>query len=558
MASATLLGLLASPAFALEQRLLAPDGAANDELGDAVDVEGDTAVLGAREHNGGRGAVYVFTRVGDGWLNTAKLTASDAAAGDGLGDSVAIEGDTIVAGANTDDVGGHANAGSVYTFARTGAAVRVQTAKLTAADGEDNDFLGSSVAIDGDTIVAGATADDIGLNTAQGSVYTFSRAGAPARNQTAKLTAGDGAMGDRLGGSVAVDGDTIVAGAASDTVGANTGQGSAYTFATTGPAARTETAKLLAGDGDTDDDFGRSVGLAGETIAVATPEDDIGGNSNQGSAFTFARSGAPARTETAKLTTSDADLGDLLGQDVDIQGETIAVGACCDDIAGLVNAGSVYTFSRTGAGSRTEVAKLSATDASAQDQLGISVAIDGNTVVAGAPFDDVGIKANQGSAVVFFAPAGAPPGTGPGGTGGGPPPARPVVRGFDFSPNRIAVGRRRTPVAALARGGRFTFRLSAAAQVTIRIDRRLAGRRRRGRCVRPRPGLRRRCIRHRRRGALKRDRQAGNNRVRFSGRIGKKALTAGSYRATITAVNAGGTSKRRTTRLKVVKPKRRR
>ena len=184
------------------------------------------------------------------------------------------------------------------------------------------------------------------------------------------------------------------------------------------------------------------------------------------------------------------------------------------------------------------------------------MAIDGSTVVAGAPFDDVGIKANQGSAVVFFAPAGAPPGTGPGGTGGGPPPARPVVRGFDFSPNRIAVGRRRTPVAALARGGRFTFRLSAAAQVTIRIDRRLAGRRRRGRCVRPRPGLRRRCVRHRRRGSLKRDRQAGKNSVRFSGRIGKKALTAGSYRATITAVNAGGTSKRRTTRLKVVKPKR--
>ena len=112
-------------------------------------------------------------------------------------------------------------------------------------------------------------------------------------------------------------------------------------------------------------------------------------------------------------------------------------------------------------------------------------------------------------------------------------------------------------MAALARGGRFTFRLSAAAQVTIRIDRRLAGRRRRGRCV-ARARLRRRCVRHRRRGSLKRDRQTGNNSVRFSGRIGNKALTAGSYRATITAVNAGGTSKRRTTRLKVVKPKRRR
>jgi hypothetical protein len=137
-------------------------------------------------------------------------------------------------------------------------------------------------------------------------------------------------------------------------------------------------------------------------------------------------------------------------------------------------------------------------------------------------------------------------------------PARPVVRGFDFSPNRIAVGRRRTPLAALARGGRFVFRLSAAAQVTIVIQRKLAGRRRRGRCVRPRPGLRRRCLRYRRRGALHRELQANNNRVRFSGRLGRKPLAAGSYRAAITAVNAAGTSKRRTTNLKIVRPKPRR
>ena len=548
---------LAAPASALEQRLVAPDGAGGDELGNAVAVDGDTAVLGVREDDSGRGAVYVFTRAGDDWLNTAKLTASDRAAGDGLGASVAIEGDTIVAGASADDGAGIANRGSVYTFARTGAAARVETAKLTAGDGADSDFLGSSVAIEGDTIVAGAVADDIGANVAQGSVYTFTRAGAPARNQTAKLTASDGTVGDRLGGSVAVDGDTIVAGAGSDDIGTSIDQGSAYTFSRTGAVARTETAKLISGDGDDGDDFGRSVALAGDTIAVAVPEDDIAGESNHGSALTFARSGAPARTETAKLTTSDAALGDLLGQSVAVQGETIAVGACCDDIAGIGNAGSVYTFSRTGAGSRTEIGKLSASGALAQDQLGISVDIDGGTIVAGAPFDDVGVNANQGSAVVFFAPAGAPPGTGPGGAGG-PAPARPVVRGFDFSPNRIAVGRRRTPLAALARGGRFVFRLSAAAQVKIVIQRKLAGRRRRGRCVRPRPGLRRRCVRYRRRGQLERDLQAGRKRVRFSGRIGRKPLAAGSYRALITAVNAGGTSKRRTTNFKIVKPKQRR
>jgi len=544
----------AAPAAAREQRLAVPDGAPGDELGNAVAVDGDTAVLGAREADAGRGAVYVFTRVGDAWLNTARLTASDGAPGDGLGDSVAIEGDTIVAGANTDDVAGGANRGSVYTFARTGAAARVETAKLTATDGADNDFLGTAVAIEGDAIVAGAVADDIGMNVAQGSVYTFTRTGAPARNQTAKLTASDGAAGDRLGGSVAVNGDTIVAGAGSDETGGNAGQGSAYTFARTGPVARTETAKLTSGDGDAGDDFGRSVALAGDTIAVAAPEDDIAGESNHGSAFTFARSGAPARTETAKLTASDSALGDLLGQAVAVDGETIAVGACCDDIAGVVNTGSVYTFSRSGAGSRTETAKLFAADGANNDQLGSSVAIDGDTVVAGAPLDDVGTNVDQGSAVVFFAPAGAPPGSGPGGTA----PVRPLVRGFDFAPDRIAVGRRRTPVDALSRGGAFRYRLNAAAQVTIVIQRKLAGRRRGRRCVAPRPGLRRRCARYGRRGALRRNGRVGRNRVRFSGRIGRRALAPGAYRATITAVNAGGSSKRRTTGFKIIKPNQRR
>ena len=109
----------------------------------------------------------------------------------------------------------------------------MQTAKLTATDATANDRLGSSVAISGDTIVAGAPFDDVGTNDDQGSVYTFARTGAAARTETAKLTASDGAAGDNLGFSVAIDGDTIVAGAHLDDSGANAEQGSAYTFAST-------------------------------------------------------------------------------------------------------------------------------------------------------------------------------------------------------------------------------------------------------------------------------------------------------------------------------------
>ena len=154
----------AAPAAALEQRLVAADGAALDLLGISVAVAGDTAVVGAPRDDAGRGAVYVFARAGDRWVQTAKLSASDGAAGDYLGFSVAVAGETIVAGAYGDDVGANQNQGSVYTFARTGAAARTETAKLSASDGAADDQLGFSVAVAGETIVAGASGDDVGAN----------------------------------------------------------------------------------------------------------------------------------------------------------------------------------------------------------------------------------------------------------------------------------------------------------------------------------------------------------------------------------------------------------
>ena len=188
------LGLASLPpgAHALEHKLVAADGAMNDALAFSVAIDGDTAVLGAPGDDDSRGAVYVFTRSGASWAQTAKLTASDGA-DDQLGHSVAIEGDTIIAGAPLDDVGANLDQGSAYTFARTGAAARTETAKLTASDGAESDFLGISVAIEGDTIIAGAPLDDVATNLNQGSAYTFARTGAAARTETAKLTASDGA-----------------------------------------------------------------------------------------------------------------------------------------------------------------------------------------------------------------------------------------------------------------------------------------------------------------------------------------------------------------------------
>ncbi len=342
---------LPEPAAAVEQKLTAADGAGRDQLGLSVAIDGDTAVVGAPAPStfsevGGKGAVYVFTRSGGSWTQTAKLTASDGAAGDGFGYSVAIDGDTIVAGAPFDHVAGanYLHQGSAYTFARTGAAARTETAKMTASDGADGDQLGGSVAIEGDTIVAGAHFDDIGATADHGSVYTFARTGAAARTETAKLTASDGATGDLLGGSVAVEGDAIVAGAPGHDFGANPDQGSVYTFARTGAAARSETAELTASDGDGGDQFGVSVAIEGDTIVAGAPFDNVGANVYQGSAYTFARTGTAARTETAKLTASDGAATELLGGSVAIAGDTILAGASQDDVGANADQGSASIF----------------------------------------------------------------------------------------------------------------------------------------------------------------------------------------------------------------------
>ena len=267
---------VASPAAALDQKLTAADGAAGATLGLSVAVDGDTLVLGAPGDAGGRGSVYVFQRSGDSWTQSAKLTATDGAPGDALGSSVAIDGDTIVAGAPDSDIGSNVNEGAAYTFARTGSPARTETAKLTATEAAAGITFGSSVAIQGDTIVVGVPFDAVGTNADRGSVYTFARTGAATRTEAAKLTTSDGAGGDALGTSVAIDADMIVAGAPDSDIGANANQGSVYTFARTGARARTETAKLTATDGAAFDQLGFSVAIDGDTIVAGAPDDDVG------------------------------------------------------------------------------------------------------------------------------------------------------------------------------------------------------------------------------------------------------------------------------------------
>src|SRR5262249_40763906 len=279
----------------------------SDLFGQSVAVSGDTVVVGAPGADSIRGAAYVFVKPGTGWTSateTAKLTASDGAAGDNFGASVATSGNTVIVGALFDDIGLNSDQGSVYVFVKpgTGWANATETAKLTASDGAVDDAFGSSVAISGDTVVVGAVND----NSVRGAAYVFVKPGTGwvTATETAKLTASDGAI-SALRQSIAVSGDTVVVGAPSD----DSIRGAAYVFVTRGsgwPNA-TETAKLTASDGAPNDFLGSSVAISGDTVVVGADLDTIGLNVQQGSAYVFVKPGTgwADATQTAKLTASD-------------------------------------------------------------------------------------------------------------------------------------------------------------------------------------------------------------------------------------------------------------
>lgn len=218
-----------------EQKLSPSDGAFEDFFGYSVAVDDKSIAVGSIG-TGTSGAAYIFTRSGSVWSQQQKVTVPSANAGADLGTSVAIDSDTVLIGADSDGPAVPVNAqGSVYVFTRA-AGVWSQQQKLVAEDPQPGDSFGQSVALSGDVAVVGVPFDSSPLNQ-QGSVYAFVRSGSTWTEQQ-KLTATGANVMDNFGIGVGVDGDKIVAGAPGSDVGARNSsatpeaanQGAAYFF----------------------------------------------------------------------------------------------------------------------------------------------------------------------------------------------------------------------------------------------------------------------------------------------------------------------------------------
>jgi len=414
--------------YVQQAMLTASDAAPGNQMGAAVSISGNTAVVGAPCPGNGSnspcalpneaGAAYVFVKTG--WANmqqTAELTALDSHAGNAFGFAVSISGNTIVVGAH----GTSSSSGAVYVFVQPPGGWKGslhETAKLTASDAVGNQVLGRSVSISGNTVVAGSPQDPPtdGVNKYQGAAYVFvepTTGGWVDMTQTAKLTSSDGVRLAEFGYSVGIDGDTVVVGQPSPLPGVQaTTAGAAYVFVrpTSGWMGNlTETAKLTASHGVDGDRLGNFVAVSGNTIVAGAPlATTVGSAFQQGAAYVFVEpttGGWVNMTQTAQLTSNDGTTKGYFGRSVAISGDTVVVGAPAQTVGSNTGQGAAYIFVKPTDGwvdTNQQTAELDITNGGTNDQVGCRVGISGTTAIVGA----LGIPnqhggAFQGAAFIF-------------------------------------------------------------------------------------------------------------------------------------------------------------
>jgi FG-GAP repeat len=314
-----------------------------------------------------------------------KLVAPTSAPEDEMGSSVAVDGNTLVACAQGEDN----NQGACHVFTQS-VGVWTFVKKLQASDAANFDFFGSSVALSGNTIVVGAAneqhnADGVaGDERNVGAAYVFLRNNGGTNNwgQAKKLIASDDETFDNFGGSVAVDGDFIIVGASGKKIGTNFFQGSAYIFLRNqgGTNRWGEIKQLFQSDQGAGDNFGRSVAIDNTTVVV--------GASGKSAAYIFEKdsSSTDAWGEVKKLS----GVGGF-GNSVALEANTLAVGAASESPSGTV---SLFERNQDGTNAWGLVKKVSSSQPTGQDSFGNEVSLKGDTLVVGAPFADVDLDGN--------------------------------------------------------------------------------------------------------------------------------------------------------------------
>lgn len=388
-------------------KLISSDNNLGDYFGYALDISdnGDVMVVGsygADSVNTDTGAIFVLTKVENNWVETAKLTASDATTNDYFGYDVAISGDgnTIIAGSPLES-DADVQAGAIYVFKKTNG-VWSQTKKIVSTSAGYLDRLGVSCSIDtlGTRMAVGAAWKSSNWSWYSGAIFVF-RLENDIWVEEATLTSSTNETYGLLGRSVGIDGSGsfIVAGCSyEDVVGSDSG--SAYVF-TRVNNSWSQTKRLIPSDGSAGSFFGEAIAISGDgsTVVVgAWRDDDLG--SDTGAIYIFDNKSG-LWIQRVKLKPSDVVSGVRFGSSVNISpdGNTVIAGAYRSNFKGN-NSGAAYIFTRNGL-NWSEQSRLLASDGGASDYFGISVAISGNGLAVSGAYGLDGGGSNSGGLYVY-------------------------------------------------------------------------------------------------------------------------------------------------------------
>ena len=330
--------------------------------------------------------------------------------GASFGWSSSISGDyVIVSGHTNGDAGKHSGSAYIFKLNRGGTENWGEVIKLTAFDAAEDDQYGVSVSIDGDIAVVGSFLDDDACmnepRCESGSVYIYQRdlGGPDAWGLVKKIVPIETEAGMQFGYAVSVQGDTLIATANRGFTGI--GSGSAYIFERNQGGANNwgQVRRLVSSDAQTGDEFGSSAAIDGDYAVVGTRL----GVSPQltGAAYVFHRNqgGTNNWGQVKRLTAPDAASNDEFGFSVAISGNTVLVGAHRNNDA-VIRHGSAYIYRRDQGGAENwgQVKQLTTPDLSG-DRFGVSVAIDGGVAVVGDWwYDQNGFTNRSGAAYVFL------------------------------------------------------------------------------------------------------------------------------------------------------------
>ena len=394
---------------AVQTSVLLPDSPETlAEFGYSVSVSGNLAVVGARDADPDlgdgllvdAGAAYIFALTGSGWVQEARLIAKDAQPGDTFGVAVDIDGQTVVVGATGVDIEREKNAGAAYVFARDGTTWE-QKAKLVASDSLEDDAFGTSVAVDGITIVVGADSKDVYSIPEAGAAYVFIKRGG-SWDQKAILLPSTPSLGGYFGGAVDVDGSRIIIGATEANLTGDPGTGSAYVFYGGGNSWQPE-AKLSYDNERSGDFFGHAVAIEGNTAVVGAvfrdPDLGFGRVTNAGSVLVYRRDSGNWKLQE-ELSPADAEPFGHFGQSVAISGSALAVGADGKSQAGFDQAGAVYLYTRKSSEWLAPI-KVVSDSVAEEDGFGNAVALSGERMIIGANGKDVEGKVGSGQGFAY-------------------------------------------------------------------------------------------------------------------------------------------------------------